>query len=344
MPQQFCASSGGKYAVNTGVFAKYLLPKLVQKGAAKRCNLDIGRSSQLAGKVSALLALFACLGLSACDWAKADPIAPKAAEVPEVLFSLFGELQQSATLVGKTEPMAHIDAAGISTTADASGMFVFGLDRDAPETAIISVTTIDGRTLSKTYHIEKREYRVSVVNGLPPATINPPPEAMAKIQRDSAIKQQAFHSQDTEMKGFATQFRWPLENVRVTSPWGAQRSLNGALQRPHYGIDLGGTTGTPILAPAQGKVVLAQSGMHFEGAMVGIDHGQGLITNYLHMSKIDVAVGQIVSAGDKIGEIGAEGRATGPHLCWRMRWRGRQLDPSKMVAPLQPAGMIGAAQ
>lgn len=296
------------------------------------------------GKAKALLAICACLGLSACDWAKADPIAQQASEVPVVVFSLFGELQQSATLVGHTEPMAHIDAAGISTTADSTGLFVFGLDRDAPETAVITITTVDGRILSKTYHIEKREYRVSVVNGLPPATVNPPPEAMAKIQRDSAIKQQAFQSQDAEMKGFATQFRWPLDDVRVTSPWGAQRSLNGALQRPHYGIDLGGGTGTPIFAPAQGKVVLAQTGMHFEGAMVGIDHGQGLITNYLHMSKVNVTVGQIVRAGDKIGEIGAEGRATGPHLCWRMRWRGRQLDPSKLVVPLQPAGMLGSAQ
>jgi len=304
-------------------------------------------NNQLFGKAMSLLGLLACLGLNACDWAKADPIAQitsKNAEAPEVMFSLFGELQQSATLVGHTEPNAHIDAAGISTTADSTGMFVFGLDRDAPETAIVTVTTVDGRRLIRTYHIEKRNYRVSVVNGLPPATINPPPEAMAKIQRDSAIKQQAFSSQDAEMKGFATQFRWPLNNVRVTSTWGAQRSLNGALQRPHYGIDLGAATGTPIFAPAQGKVVLAQSGMHFEGAMVGIDHGQGLITNYLHMSKIDVTVGQIVNSGDKIGEVGAEGRATGPHLCWRMRWRGRQLDPSKMVVPLQPVGMRGSLQ
>ena len=67
--------------------------------------------------------------------------------------------------------------------------------------------------------------------------------------------------------------------------------------------------------------------------MTAIDHGQGLISVYLHQSKIDATVGQIVHKGDKIGEVGKEGRANGPHLCWRMRWRGRQLDPSNLVSP-----------
>jgi murein DD-endopeptidase MepM/ murein hydrolase activator NlpD len=71
--------------------------------------------------------------------------------------------------------------------------------------------------------------------------------------------------------------------------------------------------------------------MHFEGGMVAIDHGQGLITTYLHQSALAVEVGQRVTPGTLIGYVGSKGRATGPHLCWRMRWRGRNLDPSLRV-------------
>lgn len=273
--------------------------------------------------------------LNGCDWANASVINSQNEEAPQIIIPVkfWGNAVQSATVWGKTLANAEIDVGGIKTHADENGDFVFGFDRDAPGTVTVTITTKEGHSTSRIFKVEKREYKVAQVNGLPPATVNPPPEALAKIERDSALKQQAFVSQDLEVKGFLEQFRWPLDVVRITSPWGAQRSLNGNLQRPHYGIDLGGDIGTPIYAPASGRIVLAQAGMHFEGGMVGIDHGQGLITNYLHMSKIHVTSGQLVKKGDKIGEIGKEGRATGPHLCWRMRWRGRQLDPSYMTKP-----------
>jgi murein DD-endopeptidase MepM/ murein hydrolase activator NlpD len=243
-----------------------------------------------------------------------------------------GTPRQSGVMIGITEPEASVDAAGIATTAGPDGKFVFGLDRDAPATATISVRTRDGRTTSRTLNVAPRAYPVRSISGLPAATVNPPPEAMARIEADAAIKQRAFLSRDERERGFEEAFRWPLSEVRVTSPWGAQRNLNGALQRPHYGIDLGAATGTPILAPASGLIILAEPSMHFEGGIVAIDHGQGLISIYLHQSRIAARVGQRVRAGDLIGEVGARGRATGPHLCWRMRWRGRQVDPSLMVA------------
>ena len=265
--------------------------------------------------------------------AQADQNIPAAqAQLP---LELRGQAMQSGVILGKTIPNAKIDAAGIETISDDQGVFVVGFDRDAPPLATITIKANDGRTISRELNIAAREYKVTEVNGLPPATINPPPEAIARIQRDSALKQQAFSSRASEVRGFEEDFAWPLQTVRVTSPWGAQRKLNGEGMRPHYGIDLGGATGTPIFAPAAGRVILAQTGMHYEGGMTAIDHGQGLISVYLHQSKIDASVGQIVSKGDKIGEIGKEGRATGPHLCWRMRWRGRQIDPSNLVEPKQ---------
>lgn len=305
-----------------------------------RGNMNFVRSSKLLFAATPLLFM---PFISSCDWANAAAIVQSdnksaiGTNVPtnqaQLPLELRGQAMQSGVIIGKTIPNAKIDAAGIETLSDEFGVFIVGFDRDAPPVATITVRADDGRTVSRELKIAPRAYKITEVNGLPPATINPPPEAMARIQRDSAMKQQAFSSRASEVRGFEEVFSWPLQNVRVTSPWGAQRKLNGEGMRPHYGIDLGGATGTPIYAPASGRVILAQEGMHYEGGMTAIDHGQGLISVYLHQSKIDATVGQIVKKGDKIGEIGKEGRATGPHLCWRMRWRGRQIDPSNLIEP-----------
>jgi murein DD-endopeptidase MepM/ murein hydrolase activator NlpD len=113
--------------------------------------------------------------------------------------------------------------------------------------------------------------------------------------------------------------------------------LNGVPASPHFGYDIAVPAGTPIRAPAAGVVTLAQPDMHYEGGLVFIDHGQGLITMYLHMSRLDVAVGDTLEQGQVIGAVGSSGRATGPHLCWRMKWRDRQLDPSVAIEGLAAA-------
>lgn len=227
-------------------------------------------------------------------------------------------------------PNAIVEAAGLETRAGADGKFLIGFDRDAPANATITVSNGNRRAV-RNLTIAPRSYQVRNISGLPAATVNPPASAMARIEREAALKNRAFNSRDDTARGFTERWRWPLESVRVTSPWGAVRRLNGALQRPHYGIDLGGGVGTPIFAPASGIVILAEPDMHFEGGIVAIDHGQGLISIYLHQSRLIAQVGQRVIAGTQIGAIGAKGRATGPHLCWRLRWRGRQLDPTLRV-------------
>lgn len=118
----------------------------------------------------------------------------------------------------------------------------------------------------------------------------------------------------------------PLAKWRLSARFGGQRILNGEPKRPHYGCDLAAPTGTTITAPAAGRVILAEPNMHFEGGLTMIDHGQGLISYYLHQSRLDVATGQDVTRGQAIGAVGATGRATGPHLCWRLKWRDRNLD------------------
>ena len=153
---------------------------------------------------------------------------------------------------------------------------------------------------------------------------------LARIRREVELKTEGFASR-TDADHFRDGFVWPLETFRISSRWGSQRILNGTPARPHYGIDLAAPRGTPIRAPAAGLVTLSQPDLHFEGGLVLLDHGQGLITAYLHQSRIDVQAGQTVRRGDIIGRVGMTGRATGPHLCWRMKWRDRNLDPSLLV-------------
>ena len=99
-------------------------------------------------------------------------------------------------------------------------------------------------------------------------------------------------------------------------------------------MDVAAPKGTPIVAPADGIVTLAQPDMFYEGGLVFLDHGHGLIGYFMHMSKIDVKPGQHVRRGQKIGEIGATGRATGPHVHWGMTWLGTYVDPATLVGPM----------
>lgn len=245
--------------------------------------------------------------------------------------TLTGRFVQGGHVLGRTWPRALIFVDGESlTAASAGGVFIVGFDRDAPGSVRIEAR-LDGRTARRTLDIAPGSFPSTRVNGLPPSTVEPSdPELLARIQREVVLKTEGFASR-IDADHFRDGFNWPLDAFRVTSRWGSQRVLNGTPARPHFGIDLAAPQGTVIRAPAAGRVTFAQPGLHFEGGLVLIDHGQGLITAYLHQSRIDVAAGQVLRQGDPVGRVGMTGRATGPHLCWRMKWRDRNLDPSLLV-------------
>lgn len=245
--------------------------------------------------------------------------------------TLTGRFVQGGHALGRTWPRALIFVDGESlTAASADGVFIVGFDRDAAASVQIEAR-LNGRSVRRTLDIARGQFPSTSVNGLPPSTVEPSdPELLARIQREIVIKTEGFASR-IDADHFRDGFDWPLEGFRVTSRWGSQRVLNGTPARPHYGIDLAAPQGTVIRAPAPGRVTLAQSGLHFEGGLVLIDHGQGLITAYLHQSRLDVVAGQELRRGEPVGRVGMTGRATGPHLCWRMKWRDRNLDPSILV-------------
>jgi murein DD-endopeptidase MepM/ murein hydrolase activator NlpD len=264
--------------------------------------------------------------------------APFAAAKDSPPLACAGSFVQGGVVLCRTAPGAAVIVDGVERgAADAEGWFVAGFDRDSAGQAKIAVRTPEGEA-ERSYLITTRQFSIQRVDGLPPQTVTPDdPEVLKKIKRDQAWKKTASASR-AALAGWREGFRFPIAQPhRISGPWGNQRVLNGVPRTPHYGLDIAVPTGTAIIAPAAGKVVLAQPDMHFEGGLIYLDHGQGLFTMYLHMSRIDVKEGDVVAQGQMLGAVGRTGRATGPHLCWRMRWRDRNLDPSDAVNALAKA-------
>ena len=268
-------------------------------------------------------AVLAALPLSAAFTTTARAAAPG--------LSLTGKFVQGGYAVGRTTPRAVIDLDGQAlTTASANGWFVIGFDRDALPTSKLTVTTPDGSAVDDRT-IAVGDFDVQRIDGLPPQQVTPTdPALLERITAENARKVAGFASQ-ADLEGFRDGFILPVVGARRSAQFGGQRILNGEPKRPHYGVDLATPVGAPVRAPAGGLVCFAETGLHYEGGLVLVDHGQGLVTAYLHLSKILVATGTYVKQGQLIAETGKEGRATGPHLCWRMKWRGRNLDPSLLV-------------
>ncbi len=156
----------------------------------------------------------------------------------------------------------------------------------------------------------------------------PSKEQLERIQQDKTVKQDVFHHTDPERE-WSGEFRAPVE-ARVSDVFGTRRTFNGKVQSMHQGLDFAVPTGTPISAANSGTVLLAGP-LYFEGNCVVIDHGQGLLTLYLHMSEIKVKQGDQVKRGEQIGLSGGTGRATGPHLHLAVRWQGVYLNPATLL-------------
>lgn len=230
----------------------------------------------------------------------------------------------------RTAPGAtiHVDG-GYVGEASATGLALVGFDRDAPLAVTVSAHADERRTATA-FSIARGDFDVQRIDGLPPHTVTPSdPLQLERIRRQVALKSAAFAG-GWPGEGYAGTFSPPVQ-ARVSARFGGQRVLNGNPSRPHYGVDLACAAGTPVRAPAAGRVALAEPDMHFEGRLVLLDHGGGLVTAYLHLSELDVAAGQEVGPGRRLGAAGATGRATGPHLCWRAKWRGRNLDPTLLL-------------
>lgn len=271
------------------------------------------------------------VGLIAPGLARADP-RPYGSVWARTLkggpYNLTGKFVQSGFATGRAEPRQEIilDGTARGLTSE-QGDFVIGFDRDAPPMARLAI----GSGPAMDFEVLRTPYDIQRIDGLPPDQVSPTdPALLERIARERDLKNIGFASRE-DATWFARPFVWPLRHFVNTGRFGNQRVLNGEAKSPHYGFDMAAAEGTPVYAPQTGRVTLAEPDLHFEGGLILLDHGQGLISMYLHLSTLTVKAGDLVTQGQIIGQVGQKGRATGPHLCWRLKWRDRALDPSLWV-------------
>lgn len=247
---------------------------------------------------------------------------------------LRGAIIQGGVIRAQAQPGATVTLDGNALPVSNDGHFLFGFNRDDQAKHALIVELPDGRTLTRVLTPRAREYDIEHVDGVPPATVEPPAEVLERIRREAAQVGAARKRRDARIDWL--HFVWPAKG-RISGVYGSQRVLNGKPSRPHYGVDVAAPTGTPVTAPAPGLVTLAEADLYFSGGTIIIDHGHGLTSTFLHLSKVVAQSGDYVDQGQLIGHIGATGRASGPHLDWRMNWRKARVDPQTLVPAMAAA-------
>ena len=234
-------------------------------------------------------------------------------------------------------PGAHdLSLDGKPVTISADGHFLFGVGRDALASARLRYTLADGTAASRTVTVAPRSWQIQ---SLPTLPARPVPDAEFEARRPAEIASIA-----TARAGISDATGWQQAFIRpapgpITGVFGSQRILAGTPAAPHSGTDFAAPAGTPVVAPAAGIVRLASGPFTLEGNLVMVDHGMGLVSAFLHLSRVDVKVGDAIEQGQILGAIGRTGRATGPHLHWGLTWthngNGVRVDPARLLDALQ---------
>jgi hypothetical protein len=259
------------------------------------------------------------------------PPAPQSARP----FVLDGQIIQGGLVIG-TAPRGTtlLTLNGASVPVAPDRRFLLAFDRDAGPSATLVATLESGRELRQTLAVAPRAWDISRLPTLPKYPV-PRPE-YERLRPGEIAQINAARGMQTGARGWRQQFLWPVTG-RISTLFGSQRIYAGEPGAYHSGIDIARPTGTVILAPADGVVVLAAARpFTLEGHLLMIDHGAGLNSAFMHLSRIDVRVGEHVQRGQPIGAVGRTGRATGPHLHWGMKWREARIDPL-LVAGSMPA-------
>jgi hypothetical protein len=290
---------------------------------------------------AALLPLLAsCVGPPAGRPVVPPPPAPEPVPPPAPVpsgpanFILSGPIEQGGAVVG-TVPGGTVSLAfdGRTIPVAPDGRFLIAFDRDAGPNALLVATLGDGRQVTRTLAVAPRTWNISRLDTLPKY---PVPSAEFQRLRPPELQQiKAARATDHDVEGWREHFLWPATG-RISTMFGSQRIYKGGEKGAyHSGIDIAVPTGTPVRAPADGVVILAADHpFTLEGNLLMIDHGMGLNSAFLHLSKILVAVGDHVRQGQIVAESGATGRATGPHLHWSLMWRGARIDPLLVAGPM----------
>jgi biotin carboxyl carrier protein len=244
-------------------------------------------------------------------------------------------VSQGALVIGKVTPGSKVRYTDRDLLVSANGEVVFGVGRDETGPVSVDVRERDGHRDHVEIAVAPRDWPVERIEGVPPETVEPPPDIAERIKREQA-RVVAARMRNDARDDFLAAFTWPVEG-RISGRFGSQRVYvvkgKDVPKSPHPGMDIAVPQGTPVKAPAAGIVTFADPSLYLTGGTVLIDHGQGVSSNFLHMSRVDVKVGERIEQGQIIGAVGMTGRATGPHLHWGMNWFDVRLDPLLLMEP-----------
>lgn len=256
-----------------------------------------------------------------------------AAKARETRFhDLDGDYQQGGWIRGLAPAdtvSLTMDGKSISIADD--GRFFAAFDRDAARLAKLEAVLKNGQTLPFEVILQPREWKISHVSVSRGRGKNL--DAWWKKREPEYNAIQDARAKRTGATGWQQDFIWPVRG-RITGYFGRQRIYAGEPGPYHSGIDVAANTGTPIVSPADGVIVLARTGFSLEGGIVIVDHGAGLNSAFIHLSSVPVSEGQTVKQGQLIAKVGSTGRSTGPHMHWSLMWGESRIDPLLMTGPM----------
>jgi murein DD-endopeptidase MepM/ murein hydrolase activator NlpD len=221
---------------------------------------------------------------------------------------------------------------GQDVAFDRDGKFLVAFGRDHDANVVIAAYRADGQAVTERMAVAKRAWKIE---NLTTVRRQSQPDAEFQARRPGELAQiNAARSMNVASNGWRQSFTWPAKG-RISGLFGSQRIYAGEPGAPHSGVDIAGGTGAPVMAPADGVVTLAAtSPFTLEGHLIILDHGMGLDSSFLHLSRLNVKKGDVVKQGQVIGAIGATGRASGPHLHWGMKWKNERIDPLTVLDAL----------
>ncbi len=246
--------------------------------------------------------------------------------------TLDSPVTQGAMVIGHASNLKSLTVFERQVSIDSDGNFVFGIGRDAGPEMKIEVVWQNGNTEIISLPVIQRQYDIQRIDGVDDKFVRElSPELKERTRQEASLVWHARQN-NSALEGFREVFIMPAEGP-ITGVYGSQRIFNGVPKRPHYGLDIAGPVGTLVKAPASGVVTLAYPDMYYSGGTLVLDHGQGISSTFIHLSKILVKEGAAIKKGEPIAEIGVTGRVTGPHLDWRINWFDQRLDPA-LVLPV----------
>jgi murein DD-endopeptidase MepM/ murein hydrolase activator NlpD len=244
----------------------------------------------------------------------------------------YGEAKPASIIIGSGNNISKAWLDGQALQVDKSSVFLFGFDRDAKGVHKLKVQFKNKKVETYKYDLEAREYEKQRLH-LAKKFVNPPRKELKTINRETKLMSAARTKvgKDTHAH-FLSGFSYPVDSVQIREVFGDQRILNGQPRNIHNGVDFAAKEGDSIRAVSDGIVRIAGKNFFYNGNFIMIDHGQGLTTVYLHMSKLISFEGEKVKKGQVIGLAGATGRATGPHLHFGVQWYKKRIDPLNLLA------------